>query len=70
MVTLGPRGVLPIMAYKGRVEKSVIWFCKRAKRRILCCEKVEETFWFCDFSSFKDIALTAVKRDERDKICQ
>ena len=66
----GERGVLPIMAYQGRVEKSVIWFSKRAKRCILCCEKVEETFWFCDFSSFKDIALTAVKRDERDKICQ
>ena len=61
----GAGGVLPIMGCKGRVEKSVIWFCKRAKRRILRCEKVEETFWFCDFSSFKDIALTAVKRDER-----
>ena len=50
-------GVLPIMPHKGRVEKSVIWFWKRAKRCILCCEKVEETFWFCDFSSFKDSAL-------------
>ena len=53
------------MAYKGRVKKSVIWFCKRAKRFILCCEKVEETFSFCYFSSFKDCALTAVIRDER-----
>ena len=37
---------------------------QRANRRILCLYKVEKTFYFCDWFSFKS-AFTLVKRDAK-----